>query len=85
MVCLIIWGYSWDQQRSLIETDTSGEGSVFVVEAGVFGEAIFTKTEGLEIYNSSKGKWIGLSEEELKNSFRRNKKYRCQGFYYIFR
>lgn len=67
------------------EIVSSAKDAVLVVEAGVFGESIFSKAAGLEIYNSSKGKWIGLSEEELKNGFRGNKEYRCQGFYYIFR
>ena len=67
------------------EIVSSVKDAVLVVEAAKFEETSFSRSAGLEIYDSNKGKWIGLSEDELKNGFKSNKEYRCQGFYYMFK
>lgn len=67
------------------EIVSSVKDAVLVVEADAHEETVFSRAAGLEIYDSNKGKWLSLTEEELQNGFKSNKEYRCQGFYYMFK
>ena len=67
------------------EIVSSVKDAVLVVEATADEENSFSKSAGLEIYDSNKGKWVGLKEDDLKNGFKTNKEYRNQGIYYMFK